>query len=607
MEKGYPLPKDAYLTFDSNSLVEHINNRLSEEGVVTDHLYPGSYLSTLIDIVALSYNNLIYYLNRTSTESLFAESQKYENINRITKLLGYNPIGYQSSVLSFSCSADTGYDNDSLYTIPMFSYINLGGISYSFNKNVTIYRSLSSEVELLTDFSDNNLLFQGRFIEYPIYTAIGDDNESLVLTQGDNVIIDHFNIFVFVKDATTNNWRQWERTNSLYLESSNNEKYQVRLNENGRYEISFGNDINGKRLNPNDKVAIYYLKSDGKTGEIAANSLASGKLVIFQTTQFLEIFGDINIDNLTILPNSQTANLLFNNRSASTYFSDYESVESIRRNAPSTFRSQYRLVTEIDFESYIKTNFSNLVHDVKTINNAEYLSKYMKYFYDLGISMPNQTSRALFNQIGYADSCNFNNAYIFIVPKVFKEGNTFNSFLNPSIKQLIISSMNSIKLLTSEPIIMDPIFISFGFGLPLTGESPSVDDISNSKLMIEKDSLSRRDSNAIKSDVVKILKDYFSRENIKMGATIDISYLTGEILSINGVKSVYTKRTDDESVKYEGISMIRWNPVYSSDIELINKNKTLDIFQYAYFNNYDKIEKYIEIDNNFKGFEVIEY
>jgi hypothetical protein len=49
-------------------------------------------------------------------------------------------------------------------------------------------------------------------------------------------------------------------------------------------------------------------------------------------------------------------------------------------------------VTESDFENYVKTNFSNLIHDVKVVNNWAYLTGYLKYFYDLGISNPNNVS-----------------------------------------------------------------------------------------------------------------------------------------------------------------------------------------------------------------------
>lgn len=605
MTEVYPVKKDAYLTFDSKSLVEHINNRLSEEGIVTDHLYPGSFLSTLIDIVALSYNNLIYYVNRTASDSMFTDSQTHENMNRLVKLVGYNPIGNQTSILTFGASADGNYPV-SLYTIPQFSYVTLGNTSYSFNKDITISKTLSGENEYLEDFSLNNLLYQGRFIEYPLYTALGDDGEIIYMTPGDNIIIDHYNIFVFVKDSA-GYWEEWERTTSLSLEGSNSLKYEIRLNEKNRYEIKFGNDINGRKLSLGDQVAIYYLKSDGKSGEVGKDALAIGKLVKYSTVQYDQILQDLNVSNLTYIPDAYTANIRFNNTNASTYYSEKESVDSIRNNAPGMVRTQHRLVTSADHENYVRTNFANLVQDIKVMNNWEYLSKYLKYFYNIGIDSPNQLSRVLFNQLNYADACNFNNIYMFVLPKITQSNTSINSYLSPSLKQLIISSMRDIKLLTGEVVIFDPVYIATAFAVPAEGTGFNIDDIENSELVLVKSPESKRDDTVIIDNVIEIFQNYFARENTKLGQTIDIAYLTEQILSVNGIKQIYTRRKDNKATKYTGISLLVWNPVYPSDIRLTTKNESLETFMLPYLFNYDTLKKYIVIENEFKYYENIEY
>jgi hypothetical protein len=45
-------------------------------------------------------------------------------------------------------------------------------------------------------------------------------------------------------------------------------------------------------------------------------------------------------------------NIFLDNDYPSTVFSNEENVDSIRKNAPKTFRSQYRLVTSTDYESF---------------------------------------------------------------------------------------------------------------------------------------------------------------------------------------------------------------------------------------------------------------
>jgi len=601
----FPLPQDGYLVFDSLGLKAFLKQRLTDNGIFTDQAYEGSNLSQIIDILAYTFNTLIYYLNRTSTNSTFSDTTNYEDINRLVKLIGYNPIGFQSSILTFGASAQAAMSTG-LYTIPRFSYVNLGAISYSFNEDITFFKSTSA-VEYLDDFSTSKLFYQGRFIEYPLYTATGDENELVYLLPGDNVMIDHFNIQVYVKSASDGTWSQWDRTPSLYTETSNDEMYEIRLNESKHYEIKFGNNINGKKLQTGDQVAVYYLKSNGTDGEVGVNALQAGKLIKYNTTQFNEIFNDVIVESVTILPDEQTINLKFDNDSSSTYAASEENVEDIKQNAPGLFRSQYRLVTEGDFENYVKTNFSNLIHDVTVVNNWSYLANYLKYFYDIGITDPNNVGRVLFNQVNFADSCNFNNVYMFIVSKAVADSKDQGTLLSPTLKSLITSSMQDVKLLTSEPIVIDPIFMSFDIGMAKAGITASLSDVSNTELLVIKKTNSKRDSSAIKTDINNLFKNYFSRSNCALGQTIDINYLTNRILSVNGVDTFYTRRTDDTTVRYEGLSLLTWNPIYQTDNKFLTQNLTQLFFQFPYLNDRDHFIDKINVESITTQYEDVEY
>ena len=83
----YNLPTDAYINFDAVSLKNFIIQRLNESSKFTDQNYEGSNLSSLIDIIAYTTHVLMFYLNQTSSESLFTQSSIYENMNRIIKLV----------------------------------------------------------------------------------------------------------------------------------------------------------------------------------------------------------------------------------------------------------------------------------------------------------------------------------------------------------------------------------------------------------------------------------------------------------------------------------------------------------------------------------------
>jgi hypothetical protein len=602
----FPIPKDGLLTFDALSMKAFLKDRLNQAGVWTDQNYEGSNISTMIDIISYTFNSLLFYLNKTSTESLFTDAQIYENMNRIVKMLDYKPIGYQSSVLSFLMSVDYIEPTNQIrtYTIPRYTYIDVNGIPFSFNEDITFSKTTEDKEDLI-DLSNQKLLFQGKFQEFPTYEATGQENEIVFLTVGQNIFIDHFNIHVYVK-RLGGGWKQWQQTPSLYLENSISEKFEARLNENKTYEIKFGNNINGVKLNDGDLIAIYYLESSGEDGVIGPEMLNDKPLLPFNSARYTDITNDDTEDQYDFLTDFNTITLI--NSTPSTYISPEESVESIRQNAPGIFRTQYRLVTSQDYGNYIRTNFANLIHDVSVANNWGYLSNRMKYYYELGISNPQNISNVLYNQTLFADSCNFNNIYITVVPKTINQSTTQEQArLMPSQKSLIMDTLQEVKTLTTEIVLLDPIYISIGLALPTQSNSVRPEDIDKTILAIELENNSRRSPDAIKEEIFFLFQDYFARENIYLGQEIDINFLTRSLYNIKGVKTFYTQRTDTNE-KIEGLSMVIWNPVYpAADVRLLNQNLKLEDFKYPYlYNSATFIEK-IWVKPNTATYESVEY
>ena len=601
----FPLQKDSYVAFDAMSLRQLIVDRLNEQKVFTDQNFLGSNLASVIDIVAYSYNTLIYYLNKTSSESMFSEAQLYENINRIVKLIDYSPIGFQTSTLSFNCSAENLPQG--LHTIPRYSYIFVNNIPFSFNEDITFIKTVADTTESLNEIAQQRLLYQGFYQEYPVYTAAGEDNEIVILNPGTD-IVDHFNIDVYVKPKLTNKWEVYTKTPNLFLESSSEKKYEIRLNSNKRYEIKFGNDINGVKLQTGDQVAIYYLVSQGQAGEIGPNALTpkKDKLIRYNTVLLNQIIEDVFKDQFRYLTAAEITGLIFENIVSSTPVKLAEEAEDIRKTAPANYRSQYRLVTTNDYEVFVKTNFTNLLVDVKCVNNWDYISGYLKYFYDIGINEPSKTERALFNQVQYADSCNFNNVYLLVVPR---SASLNFDYVVPAQKELINSSILTSKMATTETVFIDPIYKAISIGI--SSSTLTIDPIADEdicRLEVIKRTSSRRDNQSITNDIVNIFTQYFSRDNIKLGQTIDSRSLTQQILDVDGAETFFTTRTDDQSVRIEGLSLFIWNPIYTdNDKNATTNNIPLKYFEYPFFNNLSSLSNKIIVTAVSTVFETIEY
>jgi hypothetical protein len=534
---------------------------------------------------------------------MFSEAQLYENINRIVKLIDYSPIGFQTSTLSFNCSATNL--SQGLYTIPRYSYALINNIPFSFNEDITFIKT-TNVTESLNEIAQQRLLYQGFYQEFPVYTAAGEDNEIVILNPGTD-LVDHFNIDVYVKPRLTGKWELYTKTTNLFLEPGSAKKYEIRLNSNKRYEIKFGNDINGSKIQTGDQVALYYLVSQGVDGEIGPNAFTSQtKFIKYNTIQYNQIVADIFESQFRYLTNTEINNLTFENTVNSTPVKNAEEADDIRLTAPANYRSQYRLVTTRDYEVFCRTNFTNLLADIKCVNNWDYVSGYLKYFYNIGINDPSKTERALFNQVQYADACNFNNVYLLVVPRSASQN---LDYVVPAQKELINTSILPNKMTTTETVFIDPIYkaVSIGISSSQLTVDPVVDE-DVCRLEIIKRTSSRRDNQSIINDIVNIFTEYFGRDSVKLGQTVDVRSLTQQILGVDGVETFFTTRIDDSSVRIEGLSLFIWNPIYpANDKTATTNNIPLKYFEYPFFNNLITLSNKIVVTASPTVFETIEY
>jgi hypothetical protein len=221
------------------------------------------------------------------------------------------------------------------------------------------------------------------------------------------------------------------------------------------------------------------------------------------------------------------------------------------------------------------------------------MATYIKYYYDLGLTNPTLTMRALFNQVLFSNSCNFNNIYIIVVPKTF---NSNTAYLLPTQKQLIKTSIDEIKIATTETVFVDPVYMAFAIGV--TNETYEPFDITteeSSKIKITKTNNTKRTDVSILVDVKNIILSYFLHPNISLGQIIDVRKIESDILSVDGVEKIETYRLDNNIIKYSGLSLYAWNPSYLSDKQIVTGNIQMLNFQYSYLKDKDVLDSKIEV------------
>jgi len=592
----FNLPKDAYTAFEAETLKNLIIARLNESQVFRDQNFEGSNINAFIDVVAYMYHVLLFYLNSTSTESNFTTASLYENVNKLVSLLGYKPLGQQTSLVTLSLSADSGLAQSS-YLLPRFSFINANGIPYTLISDISFEKTTTNTETL---YINNSTLMQGSIIEAPTYISTGETFETYILVNtvgvnGTSFIADN-SFSVFILSNNDSKWYEWKETSSLYLESSDARRYEKRLNENGNYEFKFGNGVTGKAPQIGEQVKIFYVLSDGATGEISAGVLNKQKINLYSSASFIDISQYLYDSGTRLVVGTDLPHLFPNNSSKSSPIADAETVDQIKQNAPKMFTTQDRLVTQGDYKAFIAKNYNNIIKSVNILSNEEFTTNYLAYFYKIGLNRPNEDCRVLFNQVFFAPSTNFNSVYVFTVPKISTILNERTpNYLNASQKQLLTNECNLKKDITQSIVCMDPVYKAFSFGLQVAGELESVALKDHTYLVIKRDINTRVNSASLKGQILSIFNTYFS--NIQLGDTINLNQITNDILNIIGVKRILTRRVD---TGYESsqINYVVWNPLYETDdVTFVSQNYTLESFMYAYFYEISNLTNKIIIED----------
>jgi len=602
----YKLPKNAYLTFDADSLKSLIIERLNENETFTDQNFEGSNMNAFIDVVAYMYHVLLFQLNTTSNESTFDTATIYENMNKLVSNIGYKPLGDQTSLVNVSLSANNLASN--VYTLPRYSALAADGTTFVATEDITFEKTNDATLESVA--ASNTTLYQGTLTE-ATFNATGEPYENIILVDSftskqfkqstknlsNTKFISDNTFSVFVQNNTTSVWDEYTETASLFLEAADAKKFEKRLNASGNYEFKFGNNLNGKQLNGNDTVLVYYVISDNDAGDVGPNAFDGSTFNLYSSKSFGEI-KDILFDNdQTIITAAELANITINNPTASSPTKKAETVEDIRTSAPKVFASQNRLVTKDDYIYQINRNFNNITRDVKVLSNNDYTSKVLAYYNNLGLANGNDDARVLYSQVQFSASTSFNNVYVYTVPN----GNpTLNgsvpNYLNAAQKQLISDFCDNKKDITQNVVVTDPIFKAFAFGATSLGSSFATDDtiddiVNNSKLRITLDRNQAINDGAVKTAVFNAFNNYFNK--VQLGDVIDVAALTNDVLNIPGVTALHTVNGESEVAN---LSFAVWNPDYKDEDRVIQSlNYQLEDFQFAYFYNPQDIANKVEL------------
>jgi len=303
-----------------------------------DWNYSGSGLNQLLDVLAYNthYNAMLAHmaLNETFIDSAQLRSSVVSN----AKLVGYIPRSKSATTARISLTLTYA----AAVPIQTSGIILPRGTRFKSVVNETAYYFVNLDEISMPNISGSNQyaktidIHQGS-IDTKRY-QVNSVTDRLVY-QIDDENIDMSTLIVRTYDSltalTSNVYTKYTEANIGEVDA-NSLIYFADENIFGKYQISFGNNVFGKRPSNLSIIEIEYLTTSG--------SVANG------ATTFL-LIDNVAVSNTNYSQNTITT---INNGGSG---SDKEDIESIRFNAPASYVSQNRAVTADDYKTLILTNF----------------------------------------------------------------------------------------------------------------------------------------------------------------------------------------------------------------------------------------------------------
>lgn len=315
-ELNYCIYYDEYLTRESKwTLAQNKSSLLSFQDVLR---YKASRKISSVGVLRLSLSDLYFEAQDWVSTTAYILNDEVSYNGRFYRALGSTTGDIPSSSPSDWIRIDVAPTTYSI-DIPKYTiFTTEAGLKFTTLESNSLTTS--------NDYIDINII-QG-IPKSETFIAQGLENEEL--TVNNTNIENTYNLL-------TVNSIEWTKTNDLQLNASTDEVYEIedKLDLSGIY-IKFGDNVTGEKLEVGDSVIYEYIETTGNGGDISSS-------------------GYINtIDSTIYDSNGDEVDLKCYNQFAVLGGQDYESIESIRANAPITYQTGDRATSKADYEAIIE-------------------------------------------------------------------------------------------------------------------------------------------------------------------------------------------------------------------------------------------------------------
>ena len=342
------MPFTKFTNLDFDQIKTSIKDYLRANSDFTDFDFEGSNFSVLID--TLAYNTYItaFNSNMVVNESFLDSATVRENVVSLARNIGYVPASRTAAEAIVSFTAQPSITSTTL-TLQAGLVCNgsVGGSSYLFSIPENVTASVINGVATFNNLS----LKEGIFLQKE-FVVDGSLDQRFIL---ENSFIDSSTIRVYVKGSSdTGLGKQYTLVDNIFQIDNNSEVFLIQEVKDEKYELLFGDNRFGKKLENGAVITVTYIVTGGKSGNGASSFSFAGT------------FKNQN-DVVALLNNTVVVTTIQKSQNGS----DIESIDSIKNYAPRLYASQYRAVTTRDYETIIKSKIYPEAESISVVGGEE--------------------------------------------------------------------------------------------------------------------------------------------------------------------------------------------------------------------------------------------
>ena len=314
--------------YDFDAIKTNLKSFLQGQTQFQDYDFEGSSLNILLDILSYNTHYMAYLANMATNEVYLDSADIRNNIVSLAKMIGYTPSSPRAPMASIDITLNgaTGTSVTMAKGTVFTTTVNDTSYQYITNSDFT-----TTPIAGVYKFSGVPI-YEGTLVTFKYTNDVTDEDQKFVIPSNK---VDTSTLQVKVQNSSSDTTTETFSLAGGYNGTTDASKvYFLQEGKDGRYEVYFGDGINGKALEDGNIIILEYIVTNIEESNGASSFSLSGTIGGF-------------------------SNVTISTVSASQGGNAGETNDSIKLNAPLQYAAQDRAVTTTDYETLVKSIYPN--------------------------------------------------------------------------------------------------------------------------------------------------------------------------------------------------------------------------------------------------------